>query len=397
METMNNDGVTVTVRKVRTPNYKELVAKGLPLPVNPYYMTKRVERRGQIVIHSDYYNGWNPTDSSQLAQMGSVFPDALNKAQDAVSSFIGEMDTVATNVLLKKIQAQTLPILMLYKERKQTGQLVTKFLDDAIFAVRNIKRPHKILERYGYSTRASLLRRGIHLNARQYRKWKKNLRPRKGTSLGNAWLQYRFAWVPGVMDVIDSLNAASSFEKKLHTVKAVKFQRFSSKFAKDTFFDSSSDQSIRASVRGLIKYTVNYHVSDSSLLAAGSLMNIPATLWDSVPWSFVIDRMVDISTYLELQDATIGTEFDDGCKTMFYETLYAPVRDRVDYYPYKFSYTRKSSYVSSAGLTLAMTFLERTKLSTFPKPRLDVPLLYGIKHTVDYLALTAQKLMKRRY
>lgn len=386
--------LVINVIKAKCPNFRNLVEAGLPLPDLPYSLT--IKRSDPVAVsmstvETSLRGKEVVTTTSQYAWT-SFMTDNSTNFQTVNALLASKMDDFArskSNKLLSKIKSQSLPIIMLYKERKETGQLLTKFADHILYFLKNWKHPTRVLKqlRWDYSSKST--------------KWMRHLKRRimACDTFGNAWNQYRFAWLPLVNDISEALKAASEYEKKIHTFSARVGDKFQFEVDKDVGTLGYDVGYIMHGVReGWYGMTVNYGISDTTLSALGSFMDIPTTIWDSVPWSFVIDWAVSISQYLDLQNATIGTSFSSGCTSVFYkQTVTSPGSYRT-YYPdvvrYNIGVTPRRIYTITGGPSRSDVSFNRTVMTSFPRPRLEYPLNASFTHLVDTFTLISQRLIR---
>lgn len=387
----NTEYIDIKVQKTATPDYAKRIAEGIPLPVNPYMMTyfnsNGASKGSQLDIQ--YYSSLGkPTSKTTFTYPPQLVtgPSHMycNNMIAEMSRWVVGIQQWKSNTLLSKIKAQSLPILMLYKERHQTGKLITKFLDDALYCVGNLRHPKRILWRMG-----------VYDPQRHTGNFLRRLRKKTMSckTAGDAWLQYRFAWTPLYHDIVDSINAAADFEKKLHRFSQNAGTKFGHSFDKNMSDWSEGENIWKGEIEGATSYRVNYYISDASLAGVGSMMDIPTFMWDAVPWSFVIDRVVDISSYLDLRNATLGTQFTSGYFTTFYRRFIFPSSGSVSYYPNRFTYLvggRKMTVTSFNPPPREDVYMNRIKLTEFPAPVLEYPLSFKIAHGVDYVALGRQ-------
>lgn len=389
--------VEIVVKKQNTPDYAYRIANGLPLPVNPYFMSyfnSNGPTGGSLLTTQYYNNSGKPTTKTSVEYPPGVAtgPDHAN-----CKSMISELDAWVSgiqvwksNTLLSKIKAQSLPILMLYKERHQTGKLITKFLDDALYTIGNLKHPKRVL-----------FRMGVYDPQKHTGNFLRKLRKKTMSceTAGDAWLQYRFAWTPLYHDIADSLKASEDFEKKIHRFSQSAGTKFGHGITKNMVSWLTGEENWSGFIGGAVSYRVNYHISDVTLAGVGSMMDIPTFLWDAVPWSFVIDRVVDVSSYLDLRNATLGTEFTSGYFTTFYQRTIYPARTRTSYYPNRLTYLiggRKYFTQIFNPPPREDVYMNRVKLTSFPTPKLEYPLSFKLAHGVDYMALGRQVVKKFR-
>lgn len=391
MENVSRLGLSISVSKTKTPDYKKRVEQGLPLPDNPYSLliTKHVQQK--VAYDFIYANGSVQTGSldnwSIINETGWSDSARRNKENSWIS--------VLNNKVLEKVKGQSLPIIQLYVERKETASALRKLIDESIFIARNVRRPSKIFKKFGRST-----------TTRQYRKVRNSVRllaSKKNESVGSAWLQYRMFLTPLYHDVMSGLAANADYEKKIHTSSV----SASAKFQENLDFTGSTYSLLIPtsrregvwSIKGGAKMKVTYSITDTSLSALTSLADPLAVAWDLVPWSFIVDRFADLGSYLELRNATVGTSFRTGCLSYFFEWTATPSTPWVNtYYPNQLLWSingYKHEFRGVENFTAREISTGRRVLSTFPPVVLEFPFRQGWKQITDEIVLLRQLLGKR--
>lgn len=379
----------VRVSKFNTPNFWMYVNRmGVPLPTNPYTLSMaRSWCLGPMNTRIVYHRAGVTQDFSSPGRPINDNVTMYKRVNTALQVRTNELLDKVSNRCLEKIGRQSIPIYMMYRERKETATLLTKFVDKALFAVRNLRHPKRILWHYG-----------IYDPQKHTGSFLKKLKKKTMSceTAGDAWLQYRFAWKPLIHDIQDSVAAAAEYEKKMHTFFVRSGEKFEHTESVDYYDSPLAGTDIWTGTRkGWIGMGVGYGFSDITLSALASFTNLPATVWDMVPWSFVIDRVVDISSYLDLYDATSGAAFTDGYRTQFFTTTTTPSSKSETYYP-----DIVSRFLVSSGRTYEMSrthcppredvYMKREVLRSFPTPKLVYPMALKNEHLIDYAALLRQ-------
>lgn len=128
-------------------------------------------------------------------------------------------------------------------------------------------------------------------------------------------LNYNFGWKPFFADIINVRKAYASYEERLYRFLNRSSQMLRQRVTDSGSIDSTSSWSgLETKTRSIIKgaYTLTSNFAYSYDVPYGGLelrirgwldslgLNLdPATLWQLVPWSFVVDWVVDVSGYLE--------------------------------------------------------------------------------------------------
>ena len=381
---------TVTVTKASTPDYKTRVALGLPLPENPYSLVitraPNMKVEHGVTYPDSSFKSFGFIDQSLINNMG--WSDADRRAFEV--AWISKLN----NKVLEKIKGQSLPIIQLYVERKETASALAKLIDDSIFIARNVKRPAKIFKKYGKSTKT-----------KTYKKVRNSVKllASKDSTVGAAWLQYRMFLTPTYHDVLSSLSAAADYEKKSHTtqVKSKTSFRENLSFNNDAYWllSPTNRQKGTISVTGGASMRITYSITDTSLSAVTSLADPLAVGWDLVPWSFIVDRFVDLGSYLELRNATLGTTFESGSTSYFFEWNAVPETPWVpSYYPNALLwsvYGNKYELLGMENLVFNEISTGRRILTTYPPVTLEYPFNQGWKQITDEIVLLRQLLGRR--
>lgn len=385
----------VNVVKANTPNYAELVRTGAPLPEQPYSLD--IWRAGPGIVRTDiqYYNYGIPNGPLYLGtprqdQMTDNTTDC-NLIKAKLKARVDDVYDKRVNRLLSKIQGQSLSVGIMYRERRKTGELLTDFADKTVKTLKYWRRPSKVMQVWGFRGKRNLSP-----------KFTRALRKRlaRCPDLGSVFLQYRFAWTPLWKDIEASLDAAAKAESKLNQFR----QAVGTPFKHEESYDLSSlltqvGRVWHGAIEGYVGGRVYYSVSDVTLLSLGSLTNLAATAWDAVTWSFVIDRFINISQYLDLYDATIGNTFNNGSMTVFYKLSVSPPPKYYFYYPDRLTWNKVRYGEIYTNVNTCPpreeVYMRRTILSEFPSPSLEYP-NFQWKHLPDYFFLVKQMMTKKK-
>lgn len=376
----------VTVRKTKFPKYREYIKNGWPLPAQPYSLSVNRASPGETILECTYYmpNG-NEDKTTKDSPNSSYIRDNFSMVRNVKSSLDDQLFDLTkhqSNRLLSKVQAQALPLIQMYKERRETGKMVLSMLDKMLFAAKNVRHPKRVLFCLGiYDSQR-------HTNA-HLRSLKKRIMSSK--TVGDALLQYQFGWKPLMSDIYSSYMANAEREKKGRSFRQRVGNRFS--FTAEADSDTGYGDRMTATREGWTGISICYHITDETLASVGMIDNPAAAAWDFVPWSFVVDWAVDISTYLSLQTATVGTSLTSGCETVFYKDLITFPATRYSYYPESLTYRwggRKYTHRSTIPPRQDVS-MKRTILTSYPAPQLEYPLKGTLIHGVELLALVNQR------
>lgn len=398
-----------------TPNFRQLVDEGVFLPPLNYYLEMDKGDKANLGVLYNSYNdgfghGWNYTFWDAYGSMHVVPPGQWSgycfryKPSSSVrvsaildplsSSEISAAYKKFDNNMLLKLKGQSLPVLMALKERKETGALITSFLQKGLDAAQVIRHPKLFFKRL--RGRNPTTAEGRRLNKIHQRLLRKSRSQR--VSIADAYLQYRFAWSPLVADIRDFVEGAEKAMKKGISKSARKGINYQRSYVDPLTSLQGNLPGISAEVDISITghQKIFYSIDDVSAAAYSQMQSIGATLWDSVSYSFIIDGLVNISKYLECSNATLGLRFNSGYKSIkvicVTKLHYGGPVSKLD--PGAVSSLAKTS----GPIGRYQLKVTRQVLTDFPVPTLEFPYedYLSAVHVADLAALLKQKL-KRSY
>lgn len=417
----NNEGyLVITKSGATTPHFKELVAENLYVPPLPYSLSfdkgdKTRASRGMARYngHSYAVDYGKPFGTIQAKTWSVLIPDLSTESKyKGINSYINPItDSKVTyevgrmnNKLLMKLKGQSLPIIMALKERKETGRLITGFLDKTIHALKVIRHPRQVFKAYrGVNPTAAEGRRLNKIHQRLLRRARQQSKGMKtALTAGDAWLQYRFAWMPLYKDILDTMaGAAKAMEKsratfvrkginKTVTGKTTGGPRLYFNWGEEGMYQFNWNVTITGHTK------VFYRIDDATAALWSQFQDIPVVVWDSVPYSFVIDGLVNISQYLDLRNAVMGVRFDSGYTSLKYLSV-CKVTPREVTHPDGPVDAVRHIYTTYPSARYQLNF-SRSILAGFPSQMLEMPLLdyFNLTHIADLSALSLQ-LMKRKF
>lgn len=353
---------------VDTPNYSYLVSQGLALPDNPF------SHQGEW-IGSDYVEtgiwAWNGT----LNRYQHIANDSTRLEAPGIG--ITPFDWgPADNAFLSKVKQASVSVITMFAERKSTAALLETFAGNILYTLIHWRKPNKVLARW------------LHLD-KKVRKWatrKLERRILRCTTPAEAWLEYRFAVRPMMGDIRDALEAFEKGSQKQHVTHISRKGGQEGTRVRENLgpYGTITGQ---LHTRYDWKIVGRFAVTDPSLAALGNLADIGTSLWDLLPFSFVVDWAWDISTYLDLQNATLGLDFLSGYKGL--RSTYTRTYKTVPVLSYPYRYTPMSDYAA----TWNSLYYRRTVLTSCPTPYLrreTAEAIFGDGHIYDMLALARQ-------
>lgn len=207
------------------------------------------------------------------------------------------------------------------------------------------------------------------------------------------WLEIRYGWLPLIYDVQGTLQALSTVAKPRYTARG---------FANDNATSTSTGSltqfagmthlwSLSEALEKRVRAYILYEVDRSSLIPQKlGLLQLPATVWELVPFSFVVDWFVDIGDWLDAVTPRIGVNILAEGYTL--QTTRTRIR------------TITGSSLSNGVLSCSLpgqhdlhvlfTKSRTPKLPTLPLPRVNVK--FSPKRATDAIALLVQQFRKFR-
>lgn len=287
------------------------------------------------------------------------------------------------NMLLDKLDNQTYDLGAILAESAETSKYIaSRGLQVAKFATSLLSgnipgalravglSPDKIRRRVKKARREG---RGMHA----------------ASSLSAAWLEYNFAIRPLVGDISVASSLYSNPNEVLRKINLT--VTASKKVAlNDTRYDIYNEGSrLHYNVQANRRMSVTYSVVDAEQVADKALgLNAPlASAWELVPFSWVIDYVVNIGDFLRLSNATDGLAFSHGYvstkttqKSSYSYSRLTKVWDRRVYH--------RSNYRRRAVGNVS--FYERNPIYSFPSPKVVVDPTLSLRQTSYLAALSTQ-------
>jgi hypothetical protein len=200
-----------------------------------------------------------------------------------------------------------------------------------------------------------------------------------GTTSASAWLAYHFGWAPIVDDIAKSLAIMhGGFLGDRFLLRAAA--------GSTSVTPIGVPQNLRLQIRNVYvtngywrydfatrsEFTTDYKIACYWVLSTDVLrnlnqigvLNLPATVWETTPASFLVDWLVQVKEFLLAFSATVGLDFVAGSETTFTKTEILAGKPS---YSTNFSNPLEDihEYFISPGSAFTMT---RTVLDSAPVP-----------------------------
>lgn len=120
---------------------------------------------------------------------------------------------------------------------------------------------------------------------------------------GNKWLEYIYGWAPTVSSAFDTAELLSKELQQGSTVLGKVDASFNRKLTRKNQY-GFEDVHCMAHAKGHYQFTIR----DAKLLRLTQLgfTNPLSVIWESLPWSFVLDWFVDVGGYINRMDFALG-------------------------------------------------------------------------------------------
>lgn len=128
-------------------------------------------------------------------------------------------------------------------------------------------------------------------------------------ALAKAWLEYRLGWKPVLYD-IEGIQKAYKHAESQKPVRLIARSSTTIDWKQTVVTKTVKPQTSLVTMRGEFQHQtkvssgVVYDVSEQTLADARNeafglrLRDIPATVWELTPWSFILDRFIDVGSWL---------------------------------------------------------------------------------------------------
>jgi hypothetical protein len=280
--TVSWSGESRTISDVPTPNFQSRKSNG-EVFMNPYGLTI-VRRRGDYVSRTfTGFPAWGTRTwtgpMATLLATGVATPPELNswidraKAQTLLESYAN----------VAKVDAQA---LVTVAEAKKTAQMIARPFGAATDLINRM-----------VARRASLLKTGLTLSA----------------ASAAAWLEIRFGWRPVLLDIKNiagayaTRNSAFRHQVVRESSRAKQEKQFSAAGVTTgsgyglTSWRTIANSTWDVKVGSGVLYQLKDENPEASLARQFGyrLADIPASMWELVPLSFVVDRFFTVGAWLD--------------------------------------------------------------------------------------------------
>lgn len=338
-----------TVVSVKTPNFKNIKRSDLPLNAFTYDY--------RLTTYSPGYAGQQ--GSSFAYSVGFVYGNIVLAVvvNPLLLPDYAEADRIARSKLLGKLQGASVNLAQSFAERGQTVNLLAKNVNrlaSAALAIRRGKLKHAA-DLLGIKNTKANIRKDI---------------PPSPKNLSNHWLEYSYGWRPLISDIYGSMELLAETyhmrkQTKVSASHSITYSRYSYLYRRAVSGPNVSSEIAQSTCIRTVRYVVYYSEDDAfaQIMSKTGLSNPLLLAWELIPYSFVVDWILPVGTYLKQMESTRGLSFRKGCRTLQgndgHSTKWkASVADG-NYY-----------WIENCGMTHRNDQKVRVVLTSFPSPSL---------------------------
>lgn len=234
---------------------------------------------------------------------------------------------------VRKIHGTTANLALTMIDSKKSFAMISSRLITLISAFRSLKKGR--LGDMAKTLKIGLLPQHSNVSAYKPRRgFKRSPRYGKTRDVANTWLEYSFGWSPLIQDIHDACKVLSN-PMPSPRVKASGTSNFHilSAYIEPAYTSQSVHGFVRCTVRSRVRITN----PNLLLLNQAGLINPAFVLWDAIPFSFVVDWILPVGSYLKSWTDFVGLELIEP-----HYTLYWVAYDEGPNY-YSPGYTRRSN------------------------------------------------------
>ncbi len=407
------------VSSVRTPNFRRIKPRNLPM--NPYTkdQTFLFDPLGSWLYDSRSYTNYQPsTHSINEYEANSQWITGVSLTQ---VDLVGNLVPAVTSKLLGKLNEGKTNTLVAAAELNKTASHLAKTASRIYSSVKALRKGD-----FGGFTTAL----GISYTEKQRKRFEKRYdkaksftaqehrysqasynaeatRSRMSSFFSETWLEYSYGWKPLLKDVHDHAQALAELSiERQNIVRQVHAQMTVTKQTSSvtqSLIDPITISNSRKQTKGC-KIVVHYKLQGNTLNAFNQLgINNPMEMaWELVPFSFVADWFLPVGNFLRDLTASTGLVFLNGYinHKNSHEQILAwsggtPITNT--------SLGRRYSTIGGSGKGFRRDFeLYRSTLTSFPIPSFPTfkdprdSADYGVKKAISAITLLQSLFLKQK-
>lgn len=282
-----------------TPGYGSPMRNGLPFNKFGYTKTRTIYWNGTSLV------GWSGNKPGYyLTSSEGVFSSSFNQGWDGFSPL---EETLAIDEALGKALGRAKDQSANWAENIATSKQSISMISGMMI---------KVLNAYRAVRQGNMAAAAAHLGV--------SLRgPRRirnqSKALANGWLELQYGWLPLLSDIYQTTLAIQAKRRQKAPLIRVTGSSARDKSRTTSSSDGTTTTTYAFETKMTAKVILYFRLENEDLRFAAQmgLTNPLALAWELVPFSFVLDWLLPVGSYLSNFDATLGLRFVKGGYTVF--------------------------------------------------------------------------------
>lgn len=303
----------------KTPNYWKLKKAGAPIPDQPYSCYRNSSRKmNGTFIRRFWSTPWGSyADREEYSGVISEVASGNNPGPDRIPLDTG-LDYAKAKANLdvrNRLKGSNFNAVVAAAEMGQTVSMIAGFAKAASDSFQGFRRGdvHAAARALGCKP----------LGRRARAKFRREYTYDQSKAAANAWLAYKYGWLPTIQDVVAAAELAAS------RIELPPPQRVSASFSHSALDSQDFDppwhwygsggpvKTVTSSINVSCRTVLVFRQSGAPQLPTALGLTNPALVaWELVPLSFVVDWFLPVGDVLNSLDSTIGWDFVRGFSTI---------------------------------------------------------------------------------
>lgn len=304
---LNADYGTLAIYSNESHNSPRDVKGNLRLRSNPHTLTKQFVRYVETDPRYPSYPVPYPSGNPSSGQATSLYNPLYNRARAR---------------LISRLRSGSASLGVTLGEYRSTGRMLSPKLrlaagivDAVLSGLRRAPKRARGKPEDSWKEKQRLYKRQLLREGRARNGGRKLSARQKAAIVGNAHLELSFGWVPLLSDIHATLTTVCGAD--------IPDGRYSS--SATTTHTASTSSSNLSHVSGKVRVTVTAEMSVTNpnlwLLNRLGLTDPLGVAWDLVPWSFVVNKFVNVNQVLSSMSDTYGLTQKNVSRTNSYQLL----------------------------------------------------------------------------
>jgi len=297
---------------------------------------------------------------------------------------------------LNKLKKQGVNLAVVFAERHQTIELISDTAERLAWSFLSLRRGdiRGAYRHLGCAERRKL----TNYFSRRYKsiissksRLTRELREERVFNLASqTWLEIQYGWRPLLGDIDGAAKALAQYYYEHAFPISLATGKVDLDLETKTFNATGYD--VSRTCKAKYRYGLYYRVDNSTLRGLGQLglTDLATVAWEMIPYSFVVDWLLPVSSYLSLRDAAVGLTFVDGYWTKSYaqEIKMEAVKN------YTYSNFRQIYNLKGVAKNFSLQRRVQTSFPSVSLPRVKNP--FSSEHGLNALTLLQLAFSPRR-